>query len=161
MASSRTFFARLVYGRSSPTAPGGPGLRRADSISQIAGVKMEICKDLAGNLVINPENAQQLMLGPYVWVMKPVGFLPRGLQDPSNSIGKVVAADHFRRLDTRTSPPSNALRFCCRGVRRSRASPSRIYSRGCARHTPPSAASACYTAPAAVPERSAQDEPVR
>jgi hypothetical protein len=38
--------------------------------------------------------------------------------------------------------PSNALRFCCRGVRRSRASPSRIYSRGCAAPTPRSAASA-------------------
>ena len=36
----------------------------------------------------------------------------------------------------------NALRFCCRGVRRSRASQSRIYPRGCAAHTPRSAASA-------------------
>ena len=39
-------------------------------------------------------------------------------------------------------PPPNALRFCCRGVRRSRASPSRIYSRGCAAPPPRSAASA-------------------
>src|ERR1041384_1220180 len=40
------------------------------------------------------------------------------------------------------TPLPNALRFCCRGVRRSRASQSRIYSRGCAAHTPRSAASA-------------------
>ena len=39
--------------------------------------------------------------------------------------------------------PPNALRFCCRGVRRSRAAPQQKHtSRGCAAHTPRSAASA-------------------
>ena len=58
----------------------------------------------------------------------------RGQGGPTTSIS-VVENEEIRF-------PPNALRFCCRGVRRSRASPSRIYSRGCAAPTPRSAASA-------------------
>ena len=72
-----------------------------NSGSKIGGIKAETCEHLAGDVVLNLEKTQQLVLGPYVLVMKPVGFLPRGPQNAANSDCKVVAAVHFRRLERR------------------------------------------------------------
>src|SRR3989338_9745894 len=64
MASSSTFFAREVYGRSGPGA--APPFALADQ-------------------------AEEDVLGADVLMVQPRGFFPRHLQDLPDSIGKVVA----------------------------------------------------------------------